>query len=53
MSLFEQLEQFQSALRDIAPILHSYYFNLIRRGFSEQQAFDLTKDMQRMIFRQE
>lgn len=50
MDILQQLDQLQAVLRDIAPVLWSYYKNLIDEGFSEEQALELTKDVQSKLF---
>lgn len=49
MHLFQALEQFRETLRDVSPILWGYYNDLIKQGFNEEQAFQLTMEIQRSI----
>lgn len=51
MDFIQQLEQMQAMLRDITPIVWTYYKNLLDQGFTEKQAFELTRDCQRDILR--
>lgn len=46
MNIIQQLEQMQAFLRDLAPVLKSYEQNLIKSGFTEQQAFVLVREYQ-------
>jgi hypothetical protein len=34
-------------LKDLSPVLWKYYQTLVKQGFTEAQAFELTKEMQR------
>jgi hypothetical protein len=43
------LEQMQATLRDLSPVLWSYYYNLKQQGFSNEQAFKLTNDFQNIM----
>lgn len=45
MSFFQALEQVEMFLVDITPILWAFYQNLIVQGFTEDQAFELTRDV--------
>lgn len=49
MNFFQQTEQLQAALRDIAPVMWTYYNNLIKQGFNPEQAFTLTVEMQKSL----
>ncbi|MRX54825.1 hypothetical protein GJU41_12655 [Bacillus idriensis] len=49
MNFFQQMEQLQATLRDIAPVMWSYYNNLLKQGFSKDQAFTLTVEMQKAL----
>lgn len=42
----EAWEQMKAMTRDLSPLLYNYYAELVRLGFSEEQAFELTKDFQ-------
>lgn len=46
MNTQEAWEEMKGMTRDLAPILYSYYGELVRLGFSEEQAFEITKDFQ-------
>lgn len=50
MNILQQLEQIQAMLRDLSPVLWSYKKNLKKQGFTENQAFRLTLEYQRILF---
>ncbi|MCM3598687.1 hypothetical protein M4D55_23290 [Metabacillus idriensis] len=49
MNFFQQMEQLQATLRDVAPIMWTYYNNLLKQGFNPEQAFTLTVEMQKAL----
>ncbi|MRX70859.1 hypothetical protein GJU40_01590 [Bacillus lacus] len=49
MNIIQALEQMQATLRDLSPVLWSYKENLVKQGFTEEQAFALVKDYQNTI----
>jgi hypothetical protein len=53
MNIFQALEQMQAMLRDISPILWSYKENLLKQGFTEEEAFALVRDYQKIMFTQQ
>jgi hypothetical protein len=48
----QALEQMQAMLRDLSPVLWSYKENLKKQGFTEEQAMDLAKELQKNIITQ-
>jgi hypothetical protein len=52
MNIFQQIEQMDSLLRDVAPMLYNYKSELLKQGFTENQAFTLTRDYQTTLFNQ-
>jgi len=50
MNILQQLEQLNAMLRDVSPILWDYKAQLKKEGFTEQQAFDLVRDYQKILF---
>lgn len=50
MNIIQALEQMNAMLRDVSPMLWDYKVQLIKQGFTEQQAFDLVRDYQKIIF---
>lgn len=50
MNILQQLEQMQAMLRDFAPVLISYKRNLMKQGFTEEEAFQLVRDYQYTLF---
>lgn len=50
MNIFQAFEQIQEMLKDLSPVLWSYKENLKKQGFTEEQAFQLTRDYQRTVF---
>ena len=51
MDFLAALDQMQSMLKDLSPVLWKYYQALVKQGFTEVQAFELTKDMQNNLTR--
>jgi len=52
MHIIQAIEQMQAMLRDISPLLWEYKKDLKKQGFTEQQAYDLVRDYQKIIFTQ-
>lgn len=52
MHIIQAIEQMQAMLRDISPLLWEYKKDLKKQGFTEQQAYDLVKDYQKILFTQ-
>lgn len=52
MNILHALEQMQAVLRDISPVLWSYYEKLKEEGFTDEQAFELVRDFQKTTFKQ-
>ena len=50
MNIFQAFEQMQAMLRDFAPVLMSYKRNLMKQGFTEEEAFQLVRDYQYTLF---
>jgi len=50
MDFLAQLDQLKALLRDISPVLWGYYFELKKQGFTDEQAFQLTRDFQMVTF---
>lgn len=50
MHIIQAMEQLQAMLRDVSPVLWSYKENLIKQGFTEEQAFLLVRDYQEILF---
>ncbi|WP_193768888.1 hypothetical protein [Metasolibacillus meyeri] len=53
MNIIHAIEQMQAMLRDISPLLWEYKQDLKKQGFTEQQAFDLVRDYQKIMFTQD
>lgn len=51
MDPFQQAEQNQAAIHDMASMMHEYFKALKKQGFSSVQAFTLTKEYQNTILR--
>jgi hypothetical protein len=51
-NIFQAMEQAAAMFRDVAPVMWAYYSNLMKQGFTSEQAFELTKEMQKTIFNQ-
>lgn len=49
MNIVHAFEQLQATLRDLSPVLWSYKENLKKVGFTDEQAFELTRDLQRTM----
>lgn len=49
MNIIQALEQMQAMLRDLSPVLWSYKEDLKKQGFTEEQAFTLARDYQRIV----
>jgi len=49
MNLIHALDQMQAALRDLAPVLYSYYDNLKKQGFTSKQALTIVIELQRSL----
>lgn len=49
LSFFQAMEQLQAHLRDLSPVLFSYYVNLHKAGFTEEQAMELVRDFHAII----
>lgn len=49
MNVNQQLEQIEAFLRDLAPVLLSYYSELVKQGFTTAQAFEMTRDCNRFV----
>lgn len=47
MDITQQLDQMMAMLRDFSPVLWTYYSDLKKQGFSDDQAFILVRDYQR------
>lgn len=47
MNILHQIEQMMAVLRDISPLLWSYKVDLVKQGFTEEQAFELVRDYQK------
>lgn len=52
MNIFQALEQMQAMLRDVSPVLWTYKQDLEKQGFTEDQAIDLVRDYQKIMFTQ-
>lgn len=52
MNIFQALEQMEAMLLDFSPVLWTYKQDLEKQGFTEQQAFDLARDFQNIMFTQ-
>ena len=52
MNIFQALEQMEAMLLDFSPVLWTYKQDLKKQGFTEQQAFDLARDYQKIMFTQ-
>ena len=52
MDILHALDQMQAVLRDVSPVLWTYKQDLEKQGFTEQQAFDLVRDYQKIMFTQ-
>ena len=50
MNILQQFEQMQAMLRDFAPVLMSYKQHLKKQGFTDDEAFALVRDYQRILF---
>ena len=50
MNIFQAFEQMQAMLRDFAPVLMSYKQHLKKQGFTDDEAFALVRDYQRILF---
>ena len=46
MNQQEAWNEMKAMTRDLSPILYNYYAELVRLGFTEEQAFEITKDFQ-------
>lgn len=46
MEFLQALEQLEASLRDLAPVLATYYKALVASGFSEDQALALVEGVQ-------
>lgn len=49
-NIIQALEQMQAMLRDVAPVLWAYYDDLKKQGFTDEQAFALVRDYQKIAF---
>ena len=52
MNILQALEQMQAMLRDVSPVLWEYKQDLKKQGFTEQQAYELVRDYQKIVFTQ-
>lgn len=50
MNIFQAFEQMQAMLRDLSPVLWSYKQHLKKQGFTDDEAFALVRDYQRILF---
>lgn len=50
MNILHAIEQMMAALRDVSPMLWSYKEDLKKQGFTEEQAFQLVRDFQKVTF---
>lgn len=46
MDIVQQMEQMSAFLRDFSVTLYAYYEDLKKQGFTDEQAFALTRDYQ-------
>lgn len=53
MNFIQQLDQMQAALRDLSPALASYRDNLIKSGFTRQEAMQLVFGLQQSVLGQD
>lgn len=51
MDILQAMDQMQAFLRDIAPLLKKYKEDLIKQGFTEEEAFQLVRDFQNKLIR--
>lgn len=47
-NIIQALEQLQAVLRDLSPVFWSYYADLKKQGFTDEQAFALVRDCQKL-----
>lgn len=51
MDITQQIDQMSAMLRDISPMLWTYYADLKKQGFDDKQAFALVRDYQNITFK--
>ena len=49
VNIIQALEQFEALLRDFAPVMHTYFRDLIKQGFTRAEAFALTVEVQKSL----
>lgn len=50
MDIIKAFEELHANLMNFSPLLYSYYKDLKKQGFTEEQAMELTKETQRALF---
>lgn len=51
MDIIQAFEQFEMQLINQAAVLRTYHKELKKQGFTENQAFRLTQEMQQLMFK--
>lgn len=51
MDIIKAFEELHASLMNVSPLLFSYYADLKKQGFSEEQALELTKEAQTLILK--
>lgn len=51
MHFIHALDQLQAMLRDLAPVVRSYYEKLLEQGFTPEEALTITIAFQNALFR--
>lgn len=46
------MDQAEAAFKDLSSLARMYFNNLIDEGFNEEQAFELTKEIQKQMINQ-
>lgn len=49
MDIIQQMEQMSAFLRDFSGALYTFYEDLKKQGFTDEQAFMLTRDYQKTM----
>ena len=53
MDITQQIDQMMAMLRDVSPLLWTYYADLKKQGFTDEQAFTLVRDYQSITFKRD
>lgn len=51
MDIIKAFEELHASLMNISPLLFSYFADLKKQGFTDEQALELTKEAQQVILK--